>query len=811
MDQKTLLMLEFPQIVKKLASYASFSSSQELAEKITPITNPGEILYKLQETTEARHLLSVNDNFHLGGCINLRAQTEITRKGGTLDGDTIYRIGNMLINGREIYRSISYHTADYPKLAKITEHMQPPKGLIERIQSTVNDHGEVMDSASEKLANIRREIRESYNRLLGKLEGIMNDTRYQTMLQEAIITQRDGRYVIPLKSEYKGQLKAIVHDQSASGATIFVEPLAAVDLNNTYHELQLDERNEVLRILQELSGIISDNALQLNEIGDAMAAFDFALMRARYAEDLKAAEPILTGFNKKTGFPIFKLYDARHPLIPEGKAVPIDVVLDDDTFSVVISGPNTGGKTVTLKTIGLMILMAQSGLHIPVQSGSEISVFENVFADIGDEQSIEQSLSTFSGHITNVIRILNQASRKSLVLMDELGSGTDPQEGSALARAILKYMTDRKIPCFVASHYSELKAFAHVTEGCVNASMEFNLKTLRPTYRLSIGLPGRSNAILIAERLGLPQEILDTARSEINPEEINSESLLDEIRRQLDAAKKARSHADRMRSLAENNQKELQKRLDEIETERQKMLTESHAEVQDQIDSLKDEAKILHRRLERAGKPLDEVKKLESEIKDHETVVKQVKTKIVKPAENAANLAAQPFVVGQKVKVRSLGTDSIVVISSIDPEKKEAEILMGSIHMRVPLSDLIHRNESEETETEEGQPAVQNITASAKRDDQGPASGKIFHESPGVEIDLRGQMADDASEILEKYLDNAFLAGLPYVRIIHGKGTGKLRQVTRQILLNSENVKFIEPGRDNEGGDGVTIAHLKTE
>ncbi len=433
-----------------------------------------------------------------------------------------------------------------------------------------------------------------------RLERMVNDPHTAPMLQEGIITQRNGRYVIPLRAEFKGRVRSIVHDQSSSGATLFVEPLAVVDLNNQWHELQLAERDEERRILAELSSTVGAFAERITQNVQALAEFDLALVCAKYADDLRATEPVLVPIkNRRDLHPgtTVKLYQARHPLLDPATVVPIDVDLDEQTFVMVITGPNTGGKTVTLKTVGLLALMAQSGLHIPAQSGSALSIFREIYADIGDEQSIEQSLSTFSGHITNIIRILLRANAHSLVLLDELGAGTDPQEGSALARAILAHLIERRITCLVATHYPELKAFAHATPGVINASMEFDLQTLRPTYHLTLGLPGRSNALAIAERLGLPSEIIEAARGTLDPNDLRAEDLLDEIHHQRDIARKARSAADRLRSESENMRAELARRLEKIEDERQKVLARARAEAEKELQELRGELDDVRRQL----------------------------------------------------------------------------------------------------------------------------------------------------------------------------------------------------------------------
>ena len=794
MDRKSLSMLEYPQVIERLASYAEFSLSEALARPLQPYTDPALIRSKLELVSEARRLLSVNDSIRLGGCIDAEPLLSIAEKSGVLEGEVIHRLAYMLALGRDLGNSLKYHAAEYPKLAVLADGLTPPKGLIETINNTVTDRGEVLDSASDKLASIRREIHNAYNRLLGRLEKMLHDPKLQPMIQDAVITQRGGRYVIPLKAECKGQLKSIIHDQSASGATIFVEPLAVVDANNAYQELQLAERDEVHRILRILSEQIADSAQEIRTVNNTLAEIDFVLMCAKYADDLDANEPILAEKRHRTGNPVIKLYGARHPLLPKEKAVPIDVVLEEDKYVVIITGPNTGGKTVSLKTVGLMVLMMQSGLHIPAESGSELSPFMNVFADIGDEQSIEQSLSTFSGHMTNQIRILDRAGGKTLMLLDELGSGTDPQEGSALARAIMQYIVDHHIPCFAATHFSELKMFAQSVPGVTNASMEFDLKTLRPTYHLTIGLPGRSNALLIAKKLGLAEEILSNAQKTIDPTEMNADKLLDDIRRQYDAAKKARAHADRMRSLAENKERELQKRLDDIEDEREKILQESQNALEEEVRELRGELNRIRRTINRSKTPSEEAAQLDKDLKTAEKAVKKSGEKAMKKAANLPD--DRPLKAGEKVRVRSLGTESLAVISNIYGD--EAEIQLGALRMRVPLRELSRRNEADAPE--EPEPVQDRSTR---------VSGEIFHASPGVEIDLRGLDSEEMSMRLEKYLDNASLAGLPYVRIIHGKGTGILRRTARKLLLAHPHVKFIESGQDNEGGDGVTIAHMK--
>jgi DNA mismatch repair protein MutS2 len=477
---------------------------------------------------------------------------DLAAHGGILDPKELLDVQSTLTSMRDLRRYFEKHAEASPRLTNIALRLPAPSGLIESITRCITDTGEVADSASPKLYDLRRQVRVAHDRLMSRLQRYLTDPTTATKLQDAVITQRDGRYVIPLRAEFKGQVKSIVHDQSSTGATLFVEPLAVVELNNAYREAQIAERDEVRRILTILSAEVGALAGEIVPGVAALAELDLAFAKAKYALAVRGSEPMLKPSSKVKGqksdqpdLPTIRLLSARHPLLDPETVVPITIDPIPGTFSIVITGPNTGGKTVTLKTVGLMAVMAQSGLHIPAQSGSELPCFHDIFADIGDEQSIEQSLSTFSGHITNIIHILKKADKRSLVILDELGAGTDPQEGAALARAILSNLLEQHITTFVATHYPELKTFAHSTAGVVNASLEFNVQTLRPTYKLTLGLPGRSNALAIAQRLGLPQEIIDAARAEINPDDLRADKLIGDIHRQRKIAFRESEKAER--------------------------------------------------------------------------------------------------------------------------------------------------------------------------------------------------------------------------------------------------------------------------
>ena len=642
----------------------------------------------------------------------------------------------------------------------------------------------------------------THDRLMTRLQRYLTDASTASKLQDSVITQRDGRYVIPLRAEFKGQVKAIVHDSSSTGATLFVEPLAVVELNNAFRETQIAERDEVRRVLAELAAQVGELAGEIIPGVTALAELDLAFAKAKYADAIGANEPILKAWSKVKGpssntrdLPTVRLVHARHPLLDPGTVVSTSIDPLPGTFAVVITGPNTGGKTVTLKTVGLLALMAQSGLHIPAQSGSELPCFEAVYADIGDEQSIEQSLSTFSGHIINIVHILKRADKRSLVILDELGAGTDPQEGAALARAILSNLLGSGITTFVATHYPELKTFAHTTPGVVNASLEFNVQTLRPTYKLTLGLPGRSNALAIAQRLGMPQKIIEAARSEINPDDLRADKLIGDIHRQRKIAFKESEKAERARSEARRLERDLAGRLEKIGEERQKVLEQARAEGELEIEVLKTQLKMLKDELKKARQPLEALHAIEEKI---EIVEEQVHRPVKRKGQDSKSVGIlKP---GDKVVLRSLGTEG--VISSIDGD--EAEVQAGALRLRVQVEGL--KRNTEETETSDDK------RVTGKRGSIGveasPGHHTVMASSPGMELDLRGQRAEDALDMLDRYLEKAYMAGLPFVRIIHGKGTGKLRQEVREVLKGHPQVVSFEEGGPKEGGEGVTVAKL---
>jgi DNA mismatch repair protein MutS2 len=785
MDPKSLHLLELPKVLARLETYAAFSSSKDLARDLAPSTDLEAARRGVRGTSEARRLLKLRPEVSVGGAHDVRAASGRAARGAVLEAAELLDLKATLVSARNLSRLFEKVGSSFPLLTGITAGVEVPPGLIEAISRIIDEHGEVLDSASERLAEIRHSLRAAQDRLRTKLDRLVHDPKTSPMLQEPIVTQRDGRYVIPLRAEFKGRLKAVIHDQSASGATLFVEPLVVVDLNNQVRELELAERDEIRRILAELSTEVGAGAEAIRRTVEALADFDLALAKARYAEELRAEEPEILAIAPVPGRAhsgsTWRLRQARHPLLEPAAAVPIDLVLDPETFALVLTGPNTGGKTVALKTAGLLALMAQCGLHLPTAPDSSVSLFDAVFADIGDEQSIEQSLSTFSGHIAAIIHILESAGPRSLVLLDELGAGTDPEEGSALARAILATLVDMRVTTLVATHYPELKAFAHATPGVRNASVEFDLASLRPTYHLSIGLPGRSNALAIASRLGLPRQVVERAREMVDPQALRAEGLLDEIHRQRDEARQARREAEAARLQAETQRSELRRRLESIEGERAAILEGARREAADEAQAVLDEAEELRRRLARAGQPLDEIKAAAHAAKD-------LAQKSAEPIAPPVRADEPPLRVGERVYLRSLGSEGILE----DLGERQAEVQIGRLRVRAALDDLS---------------PVRGAPASGVREVRA-APPALRETSTAMEVDVRGLPVDEALEVLEHHLDSAYLAGMPFVRIIHGKGTGRLRQAIRRELRDNPYAAGFEPGKDAEGGEGVTVVKL---
>ncbi|MEE9216782.1 MAG: endonuclease MutS2 [Anaerolineales bacterium] len=782
MDPKDLRTVELPLVLERLAQLTDFSASRELALALVPTTYL-EIAQQLQtETTEARQLLAGEGKLTVGGARDVRPRVEAAARGAVLDPQELLDIQSTLISARTLARRFKKDTGTYPVLSRIAADLSEETELIDSISRTVDDHGQVRDSASKKLSAVRRNLRSARERVTKKLESMVSDPKVISMLQEPIVTQREGRSVIPLKAEFKGKLEAVIHDQSTSGATLFVEPLPVVQLNNQVREFELEERAEVRRILTKLSESVGSRSDEIVISVQALARLDLAFAKARYGEELNATEPELRDLNNKRSK--MQLGGARHPLLDPTEVVPIDLVLEPDVQALVITGPNTGGKTVTLKTAGLLAAMAQCGMHIPAAPGAQLGMFRTIFADIGDEQSLEQSLSTFSSHISNIVRILDSADEGSLVLLDELGAGTDPGEGAALAQALLAEFVERGAVTLVATHFPELKLYAHQKTGVRNASVEFDLESLRPTYRLSIGLPGRSNALAIAERLGLGSSLIGRARARISLEEQQEDSLLEEIRNQRDTAHAARVEAEEAGTEAKMLRDELRDRLARIELERSEIIEAARQEALTQTEELSKEVDRLRLKLAAAGKALESVREIEQELEDVEGALEPAEIEQENEFEELENLK-----VGDYVNIRTIDTDGVITAL----RGRKAEVQVGRLRVQARLSEL-------------GPPSELPARDPETND---PVGVPGLAEAPPMELYVRGKTVDDALEALERRLDAAYLAGMPSLRIVHGKGSGALRRAIREELSRSRYVSSFRPGESYEGGEGVTVAELE--
>jgi len=824
MNPHTIRVLEFDKILDKLVTFCSFEGGMEVARSLLPSDDLRTVQESMEQTDEAFRLLEQKTDIHFGGVHDVRPLVTRAERGGGLLPLELVDIRTTLLRARSLRQTLTRLGRQFPRLSDIAFVIEPCDHVIGEISRCINDRGEVVDGASNDLARIRAQWRVAQDRLLSTLDKLVQSSDMKQYLQEAIVTQRQGRYVIPVRSEYKGQVQGIVHDQSSSGATFFIEPLKVVEQNNAVRELELEEEKEVRRILAQLSDLIADEAPYIVRNVNALALLDFTFAKAKYAYALEARAPKIRPFLAKPphiptddhgqdsaagSLPhpgsVLDFRQARHPLLDEERVVPIDVFFGEDYYMLVITGPNTGGKTVTLKTVGLLTLMAQSGLMIPVDDGSELSVFEGVYADIGDEQSIEQNLSTFSSHMTNIIRVLEEADPRSLVLLDELGAGTDPDEGSALAMALLDNLRDRGITTLATTHYSDLKLYAHNTPGVRNTSVEFDIQSLSPTYELSIGLPGRSNALTIARRLGLNPVIVDKAESIVRPEALEVDSLLDDVRstrqetqRVLEKAKERERHAQAVEA-------DLRYQLAKIEEARRQVIAETRQTMQNELAEIRREVANFRRQMERGGvgsesvhaQFLAEAREIISQ--REEEVEGRVEQDVATPHSPAERLSG-PIEVGDRVFVPTLqASGDVLSIDSRGGEAREADVQVGNFRLKLPVRRLELRGKApREQATAAPAPApVQTLSTSG--------------DSPDMELDLRGERVEEGLHHLDSYLDNAYLGNLPWVRIIHGKGTGAMRDAVRNILRSHPLVSKYRAGDLGEGGDGVTVAHLVTD
>lgn len=792
MHQKSLVTLEYPKIIARLAGETSFSASKALALQLLPSADAGEVQRGLAFTTEARRLLDLRPDIGVRGAKDVRPYVASAQRGAMLSPGDLIEVLATLRASTFVGKAILRQDDGFPLLKSLAIDLPVRPALEGRIAESISEDGEVLDSASPELRRIRADIRVAQQRLQDRLGSLVSE--FRSALQEPIITMRSDRYVLPVRAEARGQVRGIVHDQSGSGATVFVEPLVIVEMNNRLRELQLAEREEIDRILLDLAERVAEEGPYLNLAVELLAEIDLHLAKARYAGLINAGKPTINTGGK------LDLRQARHPLLA-GKVVPIDFRLGDGFNMVVITGPNTGGKTVALKTVGLLCLMAQAGLHIPARDDSVLPIYQDIFADIGDEQSIEQSLSTFSSHLSRIIEILGEAAPSTLVLLDELGAGTDPSEGSALARAILTYLLQRGIATIATTHYSELKAFAHEEPGVANASVEFDVDTLSPTYRLSIGLPGRSNALAIAGRLGLSTDIIESAREFLGSAGVEMENLLEGLQTDRQEAADERYRLSMERAEAEYQRRELERERASLEEERHRILSQARAEARQQVEAVQSELARMRVEMQRpriAPERLSALRSKARSLQEETAPVPLRQSTRRNQAEDSAPATLGdgdgPLQIGDTVRVRSM--DSLGELRSLPDTRGEVEVQLGPLKMRVRASDLERLSRRQARVSAAG-----NSLISLPILDLATA--------PETQLDLRGRRVEEVLPDVDRYLNDAFLAGMPFVRLLHGKGTGALRQAIREELSHHPLVKSFASAEAKDGGDGITVVNLK--
>ncbi len=794
-SEKTLATLELHKILQELAAYTTFGAGEEFALELYPSTELEEAQLWQRETAEAVALLEERTHVTVRGARDVREPVIKAQRGVVVEPSALLDIRYTLRRGSSLRRTLGRMGATFPLLAELASEIEECLDLQNAIEKTVDDNAEIKDTASARLAIIRRDLKVAFDRLQNKLQRIVTNKANQTKLQEAIITMRHGRYVIPVKAEHKGKIKGILHDSSASGATIFIEPLETVELNNKWRELQVDEEKEIRRILADMTEAVAGESERIVRTVQLLGYLDLTFAKARYAIDHGCVQPTMRGIQPRPGAlahpgTSIQLKGARHPLL-KGHIVPLDLNFDDDTWVLVVTGPNTGGKTVALKTVGLIALMAQCGLHVPADE-AELSVFQGVFADIGDEQSIEQSLSTFSSHMTNIIDILQHADHRSLVILDEVGAGTDPTEGSALARALLNCLKSSGVTTLVTTHHPELKVYGVETAGARNASVEFDLETLRPTYRLIVGLPGRSNALAIAERLGLDSSIIADARGMVATEELAADDLLDEIQRTRTEIRLQHEELDQLQGQLAGQRDELQARLDNIEDERRDVIRAARRHAEDDLADFNRQLRKMRVELRSAGMPAETLNALKA-------AADKMASWTNAPLDDADELQQLEDIdwiprIGDTVFLETLNAEGVIA----ELDDKGAQVQVGALRVRASFADMRKRTRSEKRAAERG-----HVRQYEPAEAQLPKS-----ESPGMELDIRGQRVDEAIEILDRYINAAYNAGLPFGRIIHGKGTGRLRQAVRGYLREHLLVSKVTQGQQGEGGAGVTVIHM---
>ncbi|MFJ5562910.1 endonuclease MutS2 [Lysinibacillus xylanilyticus] len=785
--ERALKTLEYDKVRQQMATYCTSSIGKSAVDELVPQTDYEKVVQLLEEMDEGLSILRVKGNVPMGGIFDVRPAARRAQIGGMLAAMELMEVSSTIRASRILRNFIedieSEDVIEIPHFIAKKEAMPVLTGLQHEINNCIDDNGSVLDSASQTLRSIRQSSRAEEAKVRSKLESLIRGSNASKMLSDTLVTIRNDRFVIPVKQEYRHHYGGIVHDQSSSGQTLFIEPDSIVQANNEIHRLKMKEQAEIERILLALSAMVEEVAPDLFNLVKVLGEIDIILAKGKYGQANKCTMP------KMNNDGYIRLVRARHPLLPIETAVPNDIEFGKDITAIVITGPNTGGKTVTLKTVGLCTLMAQAGLPVPALDGSELAVFKQLFADIGDEQSIEQSLSTFSSHMVNIVDILQKFDNESLVLFDELGAGTDPQEGAALAISILDEVHGRGARVMATTHYPELKAYGYNRPGVANASVEFDIETLSPTYRLLIGVPGRSNAFEISSRLGLPESIIDRAKSFTGTDRHEVESMiasLEETRRQSEDDAE-RSHELLLES--EELRKELQGKLQAYEERKEALDKKAKEKARKIVDEAKSEAESIIAELREMRKNADQV------VKEHELIEARKRLEEATPLENnkvlkkAAQVKArtQNLVVGDEVKVLSYGQRGTLLEKV---SNSEWVVQMGILKMKISDSDLEYiKPEKEPVQRIAG---VKNRTSHVK-----------------LELDLRGERYEDAIIRTEKYIDDALLANYGRVSIIHGVGTGALRQGIQSYLKKHKRVKSFRFGEAGEGGLGVTVVELK--
>lgn len=786
MNSITLKKLEYEKIIAMLANECSSNLGKAKARNLTPITDFEQIALWQQETSEGVTIRRFEPNIPLGGIVDISRQLRKVEIGGMLEPEEFLQLLDVLgavkkMNNFLVHRKKTY---ELPRLEWWGSQLTPQPQLEGAIDDVISPDAAVRDTASDELYSVRRKITTLRNRIKEKLDHIVR-SEGSKYLQEAIVTIRSDRYVVPVKQEYRGQVPGIIHDQSASGATLYIEPMAVVEMNNDLRKAYSKERDEVIKVLTELTAKIAPYVEELSYSLEVLAQIDFIFAKARLSEKMDAVAPELLKEQKLI------IKQGRHPLIDAKAVVPLSVTLGENFDSIIITGPNTGGKTVTLKTVGLFVLMHQSGLHIPADYGSQMGIFHSVFADIGDEQSIEQSLSTFSSHMTNIVTILEEIDHRSLVLLDELGAGTDPSEGAALAIAILDYILKKSAKIIATTHYSELKAYAFEEPRVQNASVEFDIETLRPTYRLLVGVPGKSNAFEIALKLGISEKIINNARALVSAEQNDVADLI----QSLESSNLA---AERQRIEAERKLREAEEQLKDLEAQRAALIQST-----DKIKrKAEDEALAIVRQArmesEEILKNLRQMEHTEA-ARAHTSALDLKKKLSAKEDKLTKDVVKGPEVITNRVKSVSIGQDVYIPKFSQQGSvltkpnvQGDLQVQIGIMKVTVNLKELQMVEKKAEKKTGGSSKLVNDKTSNIKN-----------------EIDLRGLTVDEALDLVDKYLDDAYLSSLAQVHIIHGKGTGALRSAIKEMLRHHPHVKSSRLGGFSEGGDGVTVVELK--